>query len=140
MKCLVTGASGFLGTNLVHELVKAGWEVKVIVRKNSNTKYISSLPVKIITGDITVQADLDAACANCDYVFHVAGDTSFWKKNFKKQRVVNVEVPSMVAEACLKNKVKRLIHTSTVDVFGCNPEGTADESWKDYNFANMGYN
>ena len=140
MKCLVTGASGFLGTNLVHELVKAGWEVKVIVRKNSNTKYISSLPVKIITGDITVQADLDAACADCEYVFHVAGDTSFWKKNFEKQRVVNVEVPSMIAEACLKNKVKRLIHTSTVDVFGCNPKGAADESWTDYNFANMGYN
>ena len=140
MKCLVTGASGFLGTNLVHELVKSGWEVKVIVRKNSNTKYISSLPVKIITGDITVQADLDAACTDCDYVFHVAGDTSFWKKNFKKQRVINADVPSMVAEACIKNKVKRLIHTSTVDIFGCNPNGVADESWSDYNFANTGYN
>ena len=140
MKCLVTGASGFLGTNLVHELVKAGWEVKVIVRQNSNTKYISSLPVKIITGDITIQTDLDAACSDCDYVFHVAGDTSFWKKNFEKQRVVNVEVPSMVAEACLKNGVKRLIHTSTVDVFGWNPSGIASEKWTDYNFGNMGYN
>ncbi len=140
MKCLVTGASGFLGTNLVHELVKAGWEVKVIVRQNSNTKYISSLAIEIITGDITNQTDLDAACAACDYVFHVAGDTSFWKKNFEKQRIVNVEVPSMVAEACLKNGVKRLIHTSTVDIFGWNPSGIASEKWTDYNFGNFGYN
>ena len=140
MKCLVTGASGFLGTNLVHELVKAGWEVKVIIRENSNTKYISALAIEIITGDISVQSDLDAACMGCDYVFHVAGDTSFWKKSFEKQRIINAEVPSMVAEACLKNKVKRLIHTSTVDVFGCNPNGVADEKWTDYNFANTGYN
>ena len=42
MKCLVTGASGFLGTNLVHQLVKEGWEVKVIVREKSNTTYIKT--------------------------------------------------------------------------------------------------
>ena len=140
MKCLVTGASGFLGTNLVHELVKAGWDVKVIVREKANIKYISTLAIEIIKGDITNQTVLDAACEGCDYVFHVAGDTSFWKKNFEKQRVINTDVPSMIAEACLKNKVKRLIHTSTVDIFGCNPNGVADETWTDYNFANTGYN
>ena len=140
MKCLVTGASGFLGTNLVHELVKNKWDVRVIVRKNSNIKYIKDLPVEIIYGDITKKEDVDPAVKGCDYVFHVAGDTSFWKKNFEKQRVVNVEAPSIIAEACIKHKVKRLIHTSTVDIFGCNPNGVADENWKNYNFANMGYN
>ncbi|MFA6581533.1 MAG: NAD-dependent epimerase/dehydratase family protein [Paludibacter sp.] len=140
MKCLVTGASGFLGTNLVHELVKNGWDVRTIVRPGSNTKYIESLSIEIIYGDITNQPDLDKVCAGCDVVFHVAGDTSFWKRNFKKQRFINVEVPSMIAEACIKNKVKRLVHTSTVDIFGCNPAGVADEKWTDYNFANTGYN
>jgi dihydroflavonol-4-reductase len=140
MKCLVTGASGFLGTNLVHQLVKEGWEVKVIVRKNSNTTYIKTLPIEIIVGEILNQSDLDAACIGCDVVFNVAGDTSFWKKKFEIQRKINVEVPSMIAEACLKNSVKRLIHTSTVDIFGCNPNGAADEKWTDYNFANTGYN
>lgn len=140
MKCLVTGASGFLGTNLVHELVKKGWEVKVIVRKESNITYIKSLPIEIVFGDITIQQDLDKVCAGCDVVFNVAGDTSFWRRNFAKQRLVNVEVPSMIAEACIKNNVKRLVHTSTVDIFGCNPNGVADENWTDYNFANTGYN
>jgi dihydroflavonol-4-reductase len=140
MKCLITGASGFLGTNLVHELVKAGWDVKAIVRKESNITYIKSLPIKIVFGDITNQQDLDNACVDCDFVFHVAGDTSFWKKKFEIQSVVNVEVPSMLAQACIKNKVKRLIHTSTVDIFGCNPKGVANENWTDYNFAGIGYN
>jgi len=140
MKCLVTGASGFLGTNLVHELVKSGWNVRVIVRKTSNTNYIKSLPIEIVVGDITNEADLDAAVVGCDIVFNVAGDTSFWKKNFEKQRIVNVETPSIIAKACIKNGVKRLIHTSTVDIFGCNPKGITNENWTDYNFANMGYN
>ncbi len=140
MKCLVTGASGFLGTNLVHELIKNKWDVRVIVRKNANIKYISSLPVEIIYGEITNMADVEPAVAGCDYVFNVAGDTSFWKKNFEKQRLVNVEAPSIIAEACIKHKVKRLIHTSTVDIFGCNPAGIANEKWTDYNFANTAYN
>jgi len=140
MKCLVTGASGFLGTNLVHELVKADWKVRVIVRKGANINYIKSLPIDIFEGEITNQIDLDKACEGCDIVFNVAGDTSFWKKKFEIQRKINIEVPSMVAHACIKNRVKRLIHTSTVDVFGCNPLGAVNEQWTEYNFADMGYN
>lgn len=140
MKCLVTGASGFLGTNLVYELVKTGWDVRVIVRPEANIKYIQSLPIEIVYGEITLQVDVDKAVEGCEVVFHVAGDTSCWKKNFEKQRFINVEVPSMIAEACLKYKVKRLIHTSTVDIFGYNPNGLINEKWTDYNFINTGYN
>ena len=140
MKCLVTGASGFLGTNLVHELVKSGWTVRVIVRKKSNIKYIESLPIEIVYGEITLQNDVEKAVEGCDVVFNVAGDTSFWRKRFEIQRKVNVEVPSIIAKACIKHHVKRLVHTSTVDIFGWNPKGIADETWSDYNFGNFGYN
>lgn len=140
MKCLVTGATGFLGTNLVHELVKIGWDIRTIVRPDSNTKHIKSLPIEIVYGDITKQQDLENAVLGCDIVFNVAGDTSFWKRHFERQRQINVEGPSMLAEACLKHKVKRLVHTSTVDVLGYNPTGVADEKWTDYNFHNTAYN
>ena len=140
MKCLVTGATGFLGTNLVHELIKIGWDVRTIVRKGSNTEYIKSLPIEIVYGELTNPKDVDSAVIGCDIVFNVAGDTSFWKRYFEKQRKINVEGPSIMAEACIKHKVKRLVHTSTVDIFGCNPLGVADEQWSDYNFINTGYN
>jgi len=140
MKCLVTGATGFLGTNLVHELVKAGWDVKAFGLPGSNARYIDDLPVELVYGDIINKSDVEKAVKGCDYVFHVAGDTSWWNKRFDKQREINVIGVANVAQACIKFGVKRLVHTSTVDSLGYNPYGIADESWENYNYAKTGYN
>ena len=140
MKCLVTGATGFLGTNLVHALVKDGWEVRAFGLPGSETKYIQSLPVEIMLGDVTIPDDTDKAVQGMEVVFHVAGDTSFWKKNFERQRRINVDGPVNVANACLKYGVKRLVHTSTVDTLGYNPTGLANETWPNYNYGGTGYN
>ena len=85
-KCLVTGATGFLGSNLVHELVKQGWDVRASGMHDSEIKYIKDLPIDIVFADITIAEEVDAIVEGCDYVFHVAADTSFWKRNFARQR------------------------------------------------------
>ncbi len=59
MKCLVTGATGFLGTNLVHELVKQGWEVRAHGLPGSNVKYIEQLPIELMYGDVTNPRDME---------------------------------------------------------------------------------
>jgi dihydroflavonol-4-reductase len=140
MKCLVTGATGFLGTNLVHELLKSGWKVRILARTGSNTTYINSLPVETIRGDVTKKKEVDSAVRGMDVVFHVAGDTSFWKRRFERQRRINVEGPVNVAKACITHGVKRLVHTSTIDALGYNPKGLTDERWTDYNYKKTGYN
>jgi dihydroflavonol-4-reductase len=139
MKCLVTGATGFLGTNLVHELVKDGWEVRALRRFGSVIKYIKNLPIEIVFGDVTDGEEMDKAVQGMDVVFHVAGDTSWWKKNYDAQAHTNVDGPVTVARSCIKNGVRRLVHTSTCDALGYNPAGLADETWDDYTFAGMGY-
>lgn len=140
MRCLVTGATGFLGTNLVQELAKDGWEVRAFGLPGSETRYIEPLVAEIVLGDVTNPADVDKAVAGVEVVFHVAGDTSFWKRNFARQRRINCDGPVNVAEACLRHGVKRLVHTSTVDALGFNPDGLADETWPTYNYAGTGYN
>lgn len=140
MKCLVTGATGFLGTNLVHELVKTGWKVRILARPDSNTTYINSLPVEIRPGDITKKEEVDGAVRGMDVVFQVAGDTSFWKRRFDRQRRINIDGPVNVARACVTHRVKRLVHTSTIDALGYNPNGLTDETWAEYNYSGTGYN
>ena len=140
MKCLVTGATGFLGTNLVHELVRGGWQVKAFGLPGSAIDYIKDLPVEIVFGDITIADDIAPAVAGSEVVFHVAGDTSWWEKNFARQRAINVAGTVNVAEACLKHGVKRLVHTCTIDALGYNPDGLADETWQPYNYGGTGYN
>jgi len=139
MKCLVTGATGFLGTNLVHELVKEGWEVRALRRFGSIIKYIKSLPVEICFGDVTDSEEMDKAVQGMEVVFHVAGDTSWWKKNYNAQTHTNVDGPAIVARSCIKHGVRRLVHTSTCDALGYNPAGLTDETWGNYTFAGMGY-
>ena len=65
-KCLVTGATGFLGTNLVHELVKHGWDVRASGMHGSETKYIKDLPVEILFADIRIAEEVDAIVEGCD--------------------------------------------------------------------------
>lgn len=139
-KCLVTGATGFLGTNLVHELVRAGWEVRAFGLKGSETRYIRELPVEIVLGDVTDAQDVDAAVRGCEVVFHLAGDTSWWSRRFARQRKINVDGALNVATACKKHGVRRLVHTSTVDALGYDPQGPADESWSAYNYGGTGLN
>ena len=140
-KCLVTGATGFLGTNLVHELVKEGWEVRASGMHGSDTTYLDKLPVEISLADITNPMEVDSIVKGCDCVFHVAGDTSFWKRNFERQRKINVDGSVNIAEASLKHGVQRIVHTSTLDVLGYNPTGGSyDETSGHYNYDNMGYN
>lgn len=141
MKCLVTGATGFLGTNLVHELVKQGWQVRASGMHGSEARYLADLPVEIVFADITKPEEVDPLVQGCEAVFHVAGDTSFWRRNFARQRRINVDGTVNVAEACVRHGVRRLIHTSTLDVLGYNPNGGSyDEATGRFNFDNMGYN
>jgi len=139
-KCLVTGATGFVGTNLVHELVKAGWDVRASGMHGSETRYIKHLPIELVMADITQADEVDPLVAGCDVVFHVAGDTSYWKRNYPRQRKINVDGALLVAQACLRHGVERMVHTSTLDVLGYCPDGgDFNEETGQFNFTNMGY-
>lgn len=141
MKYLVTGATGFVGTNVVHELVRQGCDVRASGMHGSETKYVDSLPVEYVAADITRADEVDDLVAGCEVVLHVAGDTSFWNRLFERQRSINVDGVINIARACLKHGVRRLIHTSTADVLGHDPDRRPlTEETGRYNFNNLAYN
>ncbi len=74
-KCLVTGASGFIGAHLVRALTARGDDVTCLVRPHSALEAIRDLPIRTVRGDVARPETLVAAVADCDTIYHLAGLT-----------------------------------------------------------------
>lgn len=115
----VTGATGFLGLNLVEELCRRGFRVFAAHRASSDLQYLSRFDAELVVADVTDrQAVLETMPEEVDLVFHVAGDTSLWRGDAERQRRVNVEGTKNVVEAALTRRAGRFVHTSTGSVYG----------------------
>lgn len=116
---LVTGATGLVGGNLVRTLIEYGRNVRVIIRKESNTSCLDEIQgIDIIEGDITNISTLQHACKGVEYVYHCAALISMLPRMAEMMWNVNVEGTRNVIQAAITNSVRRLIHCSTVDAFG----------------------
>ena len=128
MRAFVTGASGFVGINLVKELLAQDWQVSILVRQSSLLDDLAGLPVTISYGDITDADSLAAAIPHgVDAVFHVAASTNIWSANNANQTRTNVDGTKNVLHAALQAGAKRLIHVSSFVVYGFQP-GTIEEA------------
>jgi len=118
MKVLVTGADGFLGNNIVRELLTKGYKVRAFVQKNSSVKTLEGLPITKIYGDILETLEVEEAAQGCDYIIHAAANTSIWPQRSSIIRKVNFDGTLHVINAALKTKVKRLVAIGTATSFG----------------------
>ena len=139
-KVLVTGANGFLGTNIVHVLLEdeSNYHIRAFGLPKDTTQYIEDDRVEIVLGDVLNVEDVIRVVKGVDYVIHSAGDTSFWSKRFKIQRKINIEGTRNVLEASLKQGIKRVVHTATIDTIGFNPDGLTDETWTEFTYKGTG--
>lgn len=123
----VTGATGFVGTNLVEELLSEEWEVIALHRSTSNLRYLREKDIRLVEGSITEPDSLMAVFpGSADAVFHVAGNTSFWSRNDPKQFLDNVAGTRNMVAAALAKKAGRFIHTSSISAYG-HHSGRIDE-------------
>jgi dihydroflavonol-4-reductase len=118
VKVLVTGANGFLASNIIRELVRRNIEVRGMVRSNSNLKSLEGLNVELFKGKIVSQSDVMQAVEGCDVVIHAAANTSQYERDPMALFPTNVEGTRYVVEAVKKYAVKRLIFVSTVNTIG----------------------
>src|SRR5258706_12850439 len=112
-RAFVTGATGFIGSHLVDELLKKNYKIKCLVRKNSSTKWLDGKPVEFVYGDLFSHDILEKALADVDYVYHVGGVT-FAKRKEEFIRG-NVEATKSLLEACMEYNpnLKKFIHVSS---------------------------
>lgn len=131
---LVTGSTGFIGSNLIAELTRRGISVRAFHRPNSDAAMLDGSDSEHFRGDLLNPASLRDAMRGCDTVFHTAAVVSFWKGRDKEQFLVNVEGTRNVVEACIASGIKTLVHTSSVAAIGYRTDGGVADEETPYNW------
>jgi dihydroflavonol-4-reductase len=117
-KVLVTGATGFIGANVVRALLARGGDVRVLARPTSDRSNLAGLPVEVAVGDLRDADAVKRAVRGCQLVFHVAADYRFWARDPRDLYRSNVDGTIHVMDACLQAGVERVVYTSTVGTIG----------------------
>ena len=129
---LVTGATGFVGSRLVRDLVAGGAAVRVLRRPTSRLDLLgaSAREVQHALGDVTDPASVRDAVDGVEVVYHVAAAVAFGPAARRRLRDVNVRGTRAVVDAALDAGVGRLVHTSSIAALGRpeRPGGVIDES------------
>ncbi len=140
MASLVTGASGFVGSWLVRELLKKGEKVRVLARPGSSLEDLTGLRFDIAAGDVTDASSVESALSGVNTVFHLAGVVGYTPSMRQVMEQVNVGGTRNVAEACAKSKTK-LVYMSSVVAVGASFDGKPLNEESPYNVGhlNLGY-
>jgi predicted dehydrogenase/nucleoside-diphosphate-sugar epimerase len=112
---LVLGGTGFIGKELVRQLVEQHYAVRVLTRSSANPGGVFTHPaVRLVKGSMNRRESLAEALQGVDYVFHLArAHVKRWEDYYNE----DVLGTKLVAEACLAAGVKRLIYTGTIDSY-----------------------
>jgi dihydroflavonol-4-reductase len=121
---LVTGGTGFVGANLVRELLADGRGVRVLARPNGDRRALAGLDVEIVDGDLTDAPSLRAALRGVTTVFHVAADYRLWAADPSVLYRANVDGTRNLLQASGDAGVGRVVYTSTVGALGIPRDGT----------------
>ena len=128
MNVLVTGATGLIGNAIARRLAARGDTVRALVRDPEKAAKLLPPEVKLVRGDVTAPDSLPAAVQGVDHVFHAAGMPEQWQPDESIFDRVNRQGTVNVLKASLDAKVKRVIYTSTMDVFAAPRGGTLVET------------
>lgn len=118
MKIFITGGTGFIGKFTTELLSKTNHQLKVLVRKTSNSSSLKKLNVTIVEGDLKDKKSLLEGMKDCDSVINIAAHYTFWEPDNKIYSTVNIEGTRNVMECALESNIKKIIHISTAGIFG----------------------
>jgi len=129
MKILITGASGFIGSAVLRQLLQVGHDMRVLLRVNSDRRNLTGLDIETVNGDLTIPSSLDRALEGCEALFHVAADYRLWVPDPENMYKTNVQGTRNIMLSAAKAGVKRIVYTSSVATLGLTRNGSpADET------------
>jgi dihydroflavonol-4-reductase len=124
MTTLLTGATGFLGSALARELLKEGRSLKLLVRKNTDTRNIDDLDCEVSYGDLRDPESLKIALVGCKSLYHTAAYYSLWTREKSLIYDINVQGTRNILESALDAGIEKVVYTSTVGCIGLSQDGS----------------
>jgi dihydroflavonol-4-reductase len=133
-KVLVTGGTGFIGSNLAVALLREGCHVRILRRENSDPRAIGNADVEHCLGDVRDIQSLKLAMRGCDTVFHTAAVVSFWRREREKMYEVNIQGTANVVHAAQETNIQKMVHTSSIAAIGFPEQGKLADEFNEFNW------
>jgi dihydroflavonol-4-reductase len=137
VKALVTGATGFVGAAVARALLRAGWQVRALVRPAADRRNLDGLALECALGDLGDVASLERALAGCEALFHVAAEYRLWTAEPQRLYDSNVEGTRTLLQAAGRAGVGRIVYTSSVATLRLRPDGTPSDEGDAASLADM---
>ncbi len=127
MKVLVTGATGFIGSNVARALQTRGYEVRALVRPGSSTLTLKDTGIETAQGDVRDRESVARALEGRQALVHCAALYTFWTPDPRLIYETNVTGTRVVLEEAMRAGVARCVYTSTVSTVGIPKGGLGTE-------------
>lgn len=137
MKTFVTGATGFIGSHIVRQLLADGRDVRVLVRKNADISNLKGLDVELWYGDLQDHDSLQRGLSGCQVLYHAAADYRLWTRHPEEMYRINVDGTTAILEAALQLGLSRVVYTSSVGTLGNPGDGTPGTETTPVSFDDM---
>ena len=137
MDALVTGGTGFVGANLVRELLADGHTVRVLARPGGDRRALAGCAVEMADGDLLDAASLRRAVAGVRHVYHAAADYRLWAPDPRVLYRANVDGTRHLLAAATDAGAERIVYTSTVGAVGIPKDGTPGDETTPVSLADM---
>lgn len=129
LHAFVTGGTGFLGANLVEQLLADGWQVTAMHREGSDTRLVERAGVTLVPAALgDIDALRAAVPAGIDALFHVAANTNMWRGGNAQQWRDNVVGSANIARVAREKGVGRMVVTSSISAYGYHREKITEAS------------
>ena len=120
-KALVTGAAGFIGSNVVRELLAENVEVRALIVPGENLRNLQGLDVEKVEGNVLEPESLPRALQGCDTLFHLAAIYKFWHPEPRLIYEVNIRGSNYMLLAAREAGVEKIVFTSSMAAVGMKP-------------------
>ncbi|HSE06478.1 MAG TPA: hopanoid-associated sugar epimerase [Methylomirabilota bacterium] len=137
MNVLVTGGTGFVGANLVRELLADGHSVRVLARSGGDRRALEGCPVDIVEGDLLDVASLRTAVVGARHVYHTAADYRLWAPDLRVLYRANVDGTRHLLAAAAEAGAERIVYTSTVGAVGIPEDGAPGDETTPVSLSDM---